>query len=99
MTKSYLTQMKPFFISHAIRMKVILFTCTESFDELTSRRLGFLDPGISSHSLDITSKKKKQSDCKEKPMPFITIVSNLPHLSYQVLLVLCHRKKFNLRVA
>lgn len=64
-------------------MKVILFTCTESFDELTSRRLGFLDPGISSHSLDITSKKKKkQSDCKEKPMPFITIVSNLPHLSY-----------------
>lgn len=80
-------------------MKVILFTCTESFDELTSRRLGFLDPGISSHSLDITSKKKKQSDCKEKPMPFITIVSNLTHLSYQVLLVLCHRKKFNLRVA
>lgn len=80
-------------------MKVILFTCTESFDELTSRRLGFLDPGISSHSLDITSKKKKQSDCKEKPMPYITIVSNLPHLSYQVLLVLCHRKKFNLRVA
>lgn len=42
-------------------MKVILFTCTESFDELTSRRLGFLDPGISSHSLDITSKKKKKS--------------------------------------
>lgn len=81
-------------------MKVILFTCTESFDELTSRRLGFLDPGISSHSLDITSKKKKkQNDCKEKPMPFITIASNLPHLSYQVLLVLCHRQKFNLRVA
>lgn len=32
-------------------------------------------------------------------MPYITIVSNLPHLSYQVLLVLCHRQKFNLRVA
>lgn len=71
MTKSYLTQIKPFFISHAIRMKVILFTCTESFDELTSRRLGFLDPGISSHSLDITSKKKKKSKVivRENPCP------------------------------
>lgn len=32
-------------------------------------------------------------------MPFITIATNLAHLSYQVLLALCHRENFNLRVA
>lgn len=60
-----------FFISHAIRMKVILFTCTESFDELTSRRIGFHDPGISSQSLDITSKKKEKNNMivRKNPCP------------------------------
>lgn len=50
------------FNSHAFRMKVVLFTCIAGFDELTStcRRVGFHDPGISSHSLNITRNKKKE---------------------------------------
>lgn len=54
-------------------MKVILFTCIEGFDELTStcRRVGFHDPGISSHSFDITRNKKKKNNMilRKNPCP------------------------------
>lgn len=54
-------------------MKVILVTCIEGFDELTStcRRVGFHDLGISSHSLDITRNKKKKNNMilRKNPCP------------------------------
>lgn len=64
MTKIFLFTTSEAFLfnSYAFRMKVVLFTCIEGFDELTStcRRVGFHDPGISSHSLNITRNKKKE---------------------------------------
>lgn len=75
MTKIFLFTTSEAFLfnSHAFRMKVILFTCIEGFDELTStrRRVGFHDPGISSHSLDITRNKKKKNNMilRKNPCP------------------------------
>lgn len=64
MTKIFLFTTSEAFLfnSHAFRMKVVLFTCIAGFDEVTStcRRVGFHDPGISSHSLNITRNKKKE---------------------------------------
>lgn len=75
MTKIFLFTTSEAFLfnSHAFRMKVVLFTCKEGFDELTStcRRVGFHDPGISSHSLDITRNKKKKNNMilRKNPCP------------------------------
>lgn len=75
MTKIFLFTTSEVFLfnSHAFRMKVILFTCIEVFDELTStcRRVGFHDPGISSNSLDITRNKKKKNNMilRKNPCP------------------------------
>lgn len=75
MTKIFLFTTSEAFLfnSHAFRMKVVLFTCIEGFDELTStcRRVGFHDPGISSHSLNITRNKKKKNNMilRKNPCP------------------------------
>lgn len=75
MTKIFLFTTSEVFLfnSHAFRMKVILVTCIEGFDELTSscRRVGFHDLGISSHSLDITRNKKKKNNMilRKNPCP------------------------------